>query len=254
MLDSHCHILPGVDDGCQTLADSIAMAQFCVRDGITHIVATPHCHRYVHLLRETIVPRVAQLNQEFKKAEIPLVILPGSEIQVTDSADYRREFETDVFCHYGAGHAFTLLEFNWAIELFPQDAVQLIEWLRAKGMTPILAHPERHNFFAGEKRPTLEAMVKAGAWVQITVDSLLGNHGALPKALGEQFLRDFPLAILATDAHNMIRCSGLSAGYAWVQKHLSTYRADDLRARANDLLTALLPTEVGAAKVAVRGE
>jgi len=245
MLDSHCHILPGVDDGCQTLADSIAMAQFCVRDGITHIVATPHCHRYVHLLRETIVPRVAQLNQEFRKAEIPLVILPGSEIQVTDSADYRCEFETDVFCHYGDGLAFTLLEFNWDRELFPPDAPQLIEWIRAKGMTPILAHPERHNFFWEEKRVVLDAMVQAGAWVQITVDSLLGNHGPKPKEFAEVFLNAYPHAVLATDAHNMIRCSGMSAGYAWVQKHLGPAREADLRGRAEELLSALLHLDRG---------
>lgn len=254
MIDMHCHILPGVDDGCQTLADSLTMAQFCVRDGITHIVATPHCHRYVHLLRDAIVPRVAQLNQEFKNAEIPLVILPGSEIQVTDSADYRREFDTGVFCHLGDGRAFTLLEFNWASELFPPDAVALIEWIRSRGFTPILAHPERHQFFWHD-RTTLDAMVHAGAWVQITVDSLLGNHGPKPKEFGEVFLKAYPNAVLATDAHNMIRCSGMAPGYAWVQKHLGAEREADLRGRADDLLNTLLPAPVAApAKVKVRGD
>ena len=106
-------------------------------------------------------------------------------------------------------------------------------------MTPILAHPERHDFF-GKEPALLQAMVEAGAWLQVTVDSLLGNHGTVPKVLGEALLRAYPEAVLATDAHNMKRCSGLSAGYAWVREHLGQRRVDDLRARADQVLARFL--------------
>jgi len=235
MVDLHCHILPEVDDGPASLDETLAMAQFCVADGITHIFATPHCHRYVHLLRADVLPRVVQLNSQLKSAKIPVTILPGSEIQVTDTMAYRREFEAGLYCHLGDGRAFTLLEFNWAREQFPSDAAALIDWLRAQGMTPILAHPERHDFFW--KEPVLlQALIEAGAWVQVTVDSLLGNHGPAPKVAGEAIIRLYPNAVLATDAHNIGRCSGLSAGYAWVREHVGQQRTDDLRARADQVL------------------
>lgn len=243
MLDLHCHILPGVDDGPATLEHSLEMARFCANDGITHIVATPHCHRYIHLLRSEIVPRVEQLNRDLKRTRIPLTILPGSEIQVTDSAEFKREFTAGLLCHLGDSRVFTLLEFNWAWEQFPSDAVQLVEWIRDQGMTPILAHPERHDFFV-KANATLTAMVKAGAWVQITVDSLLGNHGHNPRVLGESFLKEYPNAVLATDAHNMGRCSGLLAGYAWVRENLGLAREEDLRARADRVLSTLSPVPV----------
>src|SRR5947209_2255860 len=150
MLDLHCHILPGVDDGAASLDETLAMARFCVLDGITHLVATPHCHRHCRLLRADVLPRVARLNQEVTQAGLPLTILPGSEIQVTDSAAYRREFEAGLYCHLGDGRAFTLLEFNWKAELYPADAPDLIAWLRKQGMTPVVAHPERHHFFAAD--------------------------------------------------------------------------------------------------------
>jgi protein-tyrosine phosphatase len=236
MVDLHCHILPKVDDGAASWDEALAMARFCVADGITHIFATPHCHRHVHLLRADVVPRVAQLNSQLESATIPVTILPGSEIQVTDTTAYRREFEAGLYCHLGDGRAFTLLEFNWAREQFPPDATALIGWIRAQGMTPILAHPERHDYFSKEPA-LLQALTEAGAWVQVTVDSLLGNHGPAPKVAGEAILRLYPDAVLATDAHNLRRCSGLSAGYAWAREHLGQKRTDDLRARADQVLT-----------------
>jgi protein-tyrosine phosphatase len=238
MLDLHCHILPGVDDGAASLDEALAMARFCVRDGITHVVATPHCHRHCRLLRADILPHVARLNEQLAGAGLPLTILPGSEIQVTDTAAYRRDFEAGLYCHLGDGHSFTLLEFNWKAELYPPDAAELVGWLRARGMTPIVAHPERHHFFADDPA-RLRALVGAGAWLQITVDSLLGNHGRDPAASGVALLRAYPDAVLATDAHNLRRCSGLAAGYAWVRERLGPGRAEQLRARADQVLSAL---------------
>src|ERR1700722_4845905 len=91
MLDIHCHILPGVYDGPRTLEEALDLARFCVRDGITHVVATPHCNRPLHLLREDILPRVAQLNTVLRSSNIALQVFPGSEIQLFDVELYRRE-------------------------------------------------------------------------------------------------------------------------------------------------------------------
>jgi protein-tyrosine phosphatase len=245
MLDLHCHILPGLDDGPASLDDALALAAFCVQDGITHVTATPHCHRHLRLLRADILPHVARFNAELTRAGLSLVVLPGSEVQLTRSADYRRDFEAGLYCHLGDGAAFTLLEFNWKGELYPPDAPDLVGWLRARGMTPIVAHPERHDFFRADPA-RLRRLVDAGAWLQVTVDSLLGNHGAAPASAGEGMLRTYPPAVLATDAHNLRRCSGLSAGYAWVGEHLGRERAEDLRERADRVLAVLLGREVTA--------
>src|ERR1019366_3707975 len=224
MLDLHCHILPGVDDGAASLDEALAMARFCARDGITHIIATPHCHRHCRLLRPDILPHVARLNEELAKAEIALVILPGSEIQVTDAAAYRRDFEAGLYCHLGDGCTFTLLEFAWKEELYPPNAPELVNWIRKQGMTPIVVPTERYRFFTDDPA-RLRALVGEGAWLQVTVDSLLGNHGRDPAAAGAELLRAYPDAVLATDAHNLRRCSGLSAGFSWVRERFGVGRA-----------------------------
>jgi protein-tyrosine phosphatase len=239
MLDLHCHILPGVDDGAASLDEALDIARFCVADGITHVAATPHCHRHCRLLRADVLPHVARLNEALADADIPLTVLPGSEVQVTDTAAYRGDFEAGLYCHLGDGSAFTLLEFPWKAERYPPDAAELVGWLRGRGMTPILAHPERHAYLADDPG-RLRALVEAGAWLQVTVDSLLGNHGPGPRSAGEALLRTYPDAVLATDAHNRRRCSGLSAGYAWVRERLGPERAEQLRARADQVLAGLL--------------
>src|SRR6202040_2639445 len=104
-----------------SLEEALAMARLCVRDGITHITATPHCHHYTRLLRADILPHVVRLNEELVRAAVPLTILPGSEVQLTNTSEYRRDFEAGLYCHLGDGQAFTLLEFNWNGELYPPD-------------------------------------------------------------------------------------------------------------------------------------
>ena len=239
MLDLHCHILPNVDDGAASLDEALAMARFCVGDGMTHVVATPHCNRSCRMLRPDVLPRVAALNAALAAANVPLTILPGAEIQVADSAAYRREYEAGLYCHLGDRPAFSLFEFSWHERHYPHDAADLIAWLRAHGTTPIIAHPERYGFFNADPA-RLQAVVDAGAWLQITVDSMLGNHGAAPQAAAEILLQTYPHAVLATDAHNTRRCSGLSAGYAWVHDRLGPARAAELRAHSDEVLAALI--------------
>ena len=241
LFDLHCHILPGVDDGAQSLEEALAMARFYVADGVTCVVATPHCHRYVHLLRRDIVPAVARFNEELRAGAVPLTVMPGSEIQVVDTTEYRREFERGDFCHLGDGREFTLLEFNWQRELFPGDAEELIRWIRGQGMTPILAHPERHDFF-WEDLSRVDGLVDAGAWLQVTVDSLIGNHGPAPSQAGRDLLRRHREIVLASDAHNLKRCSGMAAGYQWVREREGDDRADDLFSRGEWVRTRIVRT------------
>ena len=239
MIDLHCHILPNVDDGAASLDEALTMARFFVQDGITHVAATPHCHRQCRMLRTDVLPLVARFNQALAAAGIPLSVLPGSEIQVTDTTAFRRDYDAGLFCHLGDRLAFTLFEFSWKPEQYPADATELIAWLRKRGTIPILAHPERYGFFTANPG-RLPALVDAGAWIQVTVDSLLGNHGLAPKAAADLLLRRYPDAVLATDAHNLRRCSGLSAGFSWVREHVGAECAERLTIRADKVLAAIV--------------
>lgn len=239
MLDLHCHILPGVDDGPVTLREALAVARCCAADGITHVVATPHCHRHIRMTRPLVLPEVARFRADLIEAGIPLAVLPGSEIQVTDSATYRREFEAGLYCHLGDSQTFTLLEFPWDARRYPADAPALVTWIKDRGMTPIVAHPERYKFFRDDPAK-LRALADVGAWFQLTVDSLLGNHGEMAEAFSAELLEELPDVVLSTDTHNITRCSGLSVGYAWVRERHGPGWEADLRARSDRVLASLL--------------
>ena len=79
------------------------MARFCVQDGISHVVATPHYHRYRRVVRAEILQHVSRLNEALAEAAVPLTILPGSEVQVTDTSEYRRDFEAGLFATWATG-------------------------------------------------------------------------------------------------------------------------------------------------------
>ena len=239
MLDVHCHILPALDDGPQTLAEALQIARFCVADGITHIVATPHCHHILHLLRADITPRVAEFQRELDKAEIPLIIFPGSEIRTSDIPRFQEEYEAGVLCHLGDDKTYSLLEFSWRAEDYPDDVAAHIGWLRERGTQPIIAHPERHSFFQHD-RERLHELIEAGAWLQITVDSMDGTNGERPQRAAWDYLLFYPDCVLATDAHRLSRCSGLSRGYNLVRQQLGDGREADLRERCDEILRHLL--------------
>src|SRR5262249_191427 len=118
MLDLHCHILPGVDDGPPSPDQPLPMARFRAPAAIPH-VPPPRTWR---LAGGDVLAAGARLTEEPAGAGVPLTVLPGSEVQVTDAAAYRREFEAGLYCPLGDGRAFTLLEFNWKGELYPPDA------------------------------------------------------------------------------------------------------------------------------------
>ena len=147
MIDLHCHILPNVDDGPGSLEEALTVARFCVRDGITHITATPHCHKYLRILRAEILPHVAWFNAQLERVGVPLTVLPGAEIQLANVLTYKQDFEAGLYCHLGDGPDFTLLEMPWDHRNYPEGAADLVGYLRGRGMTPIIAHPERQTCF-----------------------------------------------------------------------------------------------------------
>ncbi|WP_039231506.1 tyrosine-protein phosphatase [Bacillus thermotolerans] len=198
MIDLHCHILPGVDDGASTLEASLQMAKEAEAQGIRTIVATPHHKNGSYDNRKKdIIANVNALNEELKKNNISLNVLPGQEVRIY--GELLEDYENGELLTVGGNSSYMLVEFPSGY--VPQYAGQLLYDMQMKGIQPIIVHPERNQELI-EHPDKLYSFVKNGAATQITASSYTGQFGKKIQTFTEQLIEANLTHIIASDAHN----------------------------------------------------
>ncbi len=198
MIDIHCHILPGLDDGAASLEASLAMAGLAVADGIKGIVATPHTLNGVSTNAVSdILFAVSQLQKALSAGGIPLSIYPGSEAHlVTRMALKIRNGE---ICTLNNNGKYVLVELP--SQSVPAGVKQEVFELKLGGITPIIAHPER-NAVIQNNADILRELIHMGALAQVTAMSLLGDFGSGTGECAKRLLENRLVQIIASDAHS----------------------------------------------------
>ncbi|MEH7336777.1 CpsB/CapC family capsule biosynthesis tyrosine phosphatase [Neobacillus drentensis] len=198
MIDIHCHILPGVDDGAKSLAESIEMAKHAVEDGIKTIIATPHHKNSKYENPKTqIIDKVNDLNKALVKEGIDLKILHGQETRIYG----------EILEDLEIGDILTLVESKYLfIELpsghVPRYTERLFFDIQMKGLIPIIVHPERNQELI-ERPDVLYNLVEKGALSQVTASSLSGYFGKKIKNFSHQLIEANLTHFIASDAHNV---------------------------------------------------
>jgi protein-tyrosine phosphatase len=200
MIDLHCHLLPGIDDGPQTLAEAIKLCRIAVADGVTHAIVTPHIHpgRWENT-RPTIEQQCDKLQQVVSQQGIPLQLGFAAEVRLTDQI--MQQVENDEIPFYGEvdGYNIMLLEFPHGHIIPGSD--KLVAWLMKHNIRPLIAHPERNKQVM--KDPIqLQPFIAAGCWLQVTAGSVTGAFGEQAQRIAHQLLRDDFVTVLASDGHN----------------------------------------------------
>ncbi|WP_409302885.1 tyrosine-protein phosphatase [Peribacillus sp. SCS-155] len=199
MIDIHCHILPGVDDGAQSINESIEMAKIAISEGITSIIATPH-HRNgkYENTKHAILSKVDELNEVLKQQSLSLQILPGQEPRI-----YGEMLEC-----YQNGELLTLNNtYKYLFIEFPSNHVprytdQLLYDIQMEGLIPIIVHPERNQEII-ENPDILYQLVKKGALTQITASSMVGYFGKKISKFTNQLIGANLAHFISSDAHNV---------------------------------------------------
>jgi protein-tyrosine phosphatase len=202
LIDIHCHILPGVDDGADDLNMALAMARGAVAEGITHICATPHQGngRY-ETSPQKVIELVSNLNNRLLEAGIPLTILPGQEVHtyhnwLDDLLDGKLLRLND--------SRYLLLELNSQFIEKHQDPTTidaLMHELEIVNCVPIIAHPERYRSF--HKNPKLlDLWLHRGALSQVTSHSINGSFGKSIQAFTRKLILSGSVHMIASDAHH----------------------------------------------------
>jgi len=198
MIDLHCHVLPGIDDGPATLEDSLALARAAAAAGIATIVATPHVSRHHRNDAATIAARVDEVRTRFAADGLALEVRPGAEIAMT-TAD---EFDPDELRRLSLGGGpWLLVECPFSPLATGVDIFLL--GLQSRGHRIVLAHPERSPVFQRD-RELLPALVRAGVLASITAGSLVGSFGGTVKRFAHDLVRDGLVHNVASDAHDVV--------------------------------------------------
>jgi len=206
--DLHFHLLPGVDDGPQTVEQSLELARLAVADGTSTVVATPHV-RAVDL--DQLPARVAEFRAQLRAAGIALDVRCGGELAAGDvGAATDRQLQS---ISHGRG------DVRWLLLEAPlpdhsatlDDLLSAAAELRARGFAVLLAHPERCDALFDDDAAALEHELCAGSLVQLNASSLLGRHGPSARRRALQLAKNGRASVVASDAHTAERGPALSA-------------------------------------------
>ncbi len=229
MIDIHCHLLYGVDDGADTIGETIEMAKLAYDNGTRVIAVTPHSNTpgsgrnfWSDGLRE----RFIEVKKAVKDAGIPIQILSGQEIFG----------KGDVAELLKSGNLITLNGSRYPLIEFPfkersENVFNKLESVLAEGYVPIVAHPERYEFVT-ENFDSLLKLKKMGCLLQINTGSLEGNFGRGAKANAKKMLNNHAVDVVASDAHSpFMRTPVLADAHEYISEKYSTDLADRLLLR-----------------------
>ncbi|MHB8882366.1 MAG: tyrosine-protein phosphatase [Thermodesulfovibrionales bacterium] len=214
MIDLHCHLLPGLDDGAQDLTMSLEMARIAVADGISRIIATPHYSHNNRTLRTGITSAVQLLQEALQASGIQLGVSAGAEIELTPEV-FRAVEERDLITLHGS--RYFLLELP---DLLPPVLETFMFKARMSGYVPVISHPER-NYSLLVSKEKLQRLRDAGALFQVTAMSITGEFDEQIQRYAEMMLRGGYVDFVASDGHDSsYRLPRLSAAAAEVRRLL----------------------------------
>jgi protein-tyrosine phosphatase len=199
MIDLHCHVLPGIDDGPETLEGSLALARAAVAAGTYTLVATPHINGRYRNDAATIARLVETVREQLSMQGVELELLPGAEIALTRLPD----IDSEQLARLGLGGGpYLLIECPFAPAIGGLEEI-LLRLLRG-GRRIVLAHPERCPSFQRDPQ-MLARLVESGILTSITAGSLVGQFGEGVREFALELVRWDLVHNVTSDAHDPVR-------------------------------------------------
>jgi protein-tyrosine phosphatase len=198
MIDIHCHLLYGVDDGAQTIKESVEMLRVAREQGVEVIILTPHYrHGMFDYPQEAIVAHYTQLGPYAK--ELGIVLALGTEYHVDTHIVEALESGR---CRTLAGTRYVLCEYSESSEY--SYLYTMTQELILHGYVPVLAHVERYRCMVDDPEGA-ERLREMGAWIQLNADAVLGMEGSAARRFCKKMLKADYVDVIASDSHGVDR-------------------------------------------------
>lgn len=197
-IDLHCHVLPGVDDGPETVEQAVALCRLLSREGVQVAVATPHqLGRYEAVNTAAQIRRaVAEMREHLRRFHVKLEVCVGGEVRLDERIP--RLLQDDRILTLGDGGKYLLLELPTGLA-FEVSAV--LDRVTVPGLRIVLAHAERYDFLRAAG--AAERWRDAGVILQINGSSLVGGWSPAAEAAGWDLLARGVATVVASDAHSI---------------------------------------------------
>jgi tyrosine-protein phosphatase YwqE len=195
--DMHSHLLPGLDDGLQEMDQTIFFIKQLQQMGYQKLICTPHILSDVYPNSpDTILPKLELVRSALKENNI--------DMQIEAAAEYMVDIEFENYINADKplltfGKNLILIEMSYAAA--SHNIENVIFNLRLKGFQPILAHPERYNYFFGNIEK-FQRFIDLGCYLQINILSLLGYYGDAAKNTAQNLLKKNMVTLAGTDMHH----------------------------------------------------
>jgi protein-tyrosine phosphatase len=210
MIDIHCHILPEVDDGSQSLEHSLIMLQKQKNDGVTAIILTPHVQSRVQTVAlEEHQEKFKHLKEKTKQRGIDIDLYLGAEVY------YRSHLDPDYQTMSMNGSKYVLLEFAPAI---PTPIEEVVYDLTRRGWIPIIAHVERYEYLSMDDYLGIK---RSGGMLQMNALAAMNQDPKVRKGIVPKLLKNELIDFIATDSHNITtRVPNLKQAYDYLKSSL----------------------------------
>jgi protein-tyrosine phosphatase len=194
--DIHSHFIPGIDDGAKTMQDSVQMLSEMYQLGYKKVITTPHIMSdYFKNTPEIILNGLEKVRSELKTLNIPLEIEAAAEYYL--DFDFERKLTEEKILTFGDNYVlFEISYLNPPDNLFP-----IVFKMQTLGYKPVLAHPERYNYFHTDFS-VYESFIEKGILLQLNINSLTGYYSDSTKKIAEQLIDKNMISFLGTDCHH----------------------------------------------------
>ena len=205
-VDLHSHLIPGIDDGSQSIEQSLSMIRSLIDMGFKKIITTPHIHPRYPNKDENIMSGLEKLQKEILSANIPIELEAAAEYYV-DESFYEKVKENKPILFFGDKYVLVESSFINKPAFFESTMFEL----QSKGYKPVLAHPERYQFLEGSIE-WLEELKGMGILFQVTLGSMGGYYGDKPLKITKQLFNEGMVDFLGSDLHRETHLPYLSKG------------------------------------------